>query len=194
MQQTTREPRLVEHLERYLGRLAAGWERTVDGTSLPFTVGRFDDPPFADCVGFSTIGLSDHILKSSGSAKTIRQELFALFRDPTRSLPFTEVLQVLASGLIKSGSALLRGQVIGPRGPFWKDSALEAFYVSSPSYLPDEFAVCDLGDGHRCVFAWLIPITRAEAEYVASSGWRSFEALLERENPDLLAADRGSCV
>ena len=44
------------------------------------------------------------------------------------------------------------------------------------------------------VLAWMIPITRAEAEFAATEGWESFEDVLARSDPDLLDMHRVSVV
>ncbi|MEU4249540.1 suppressor of fused domain protein [Amycolatopsis sp. NPDC026612] len=37
---------------------------------------------------------------------------------------------------------------------------------------------------------WLVPVSRAEAAYVGSHGWRAFEDELVRHDPDLLDPGR----
>ena len=182
-------PLIVSHFETHLGPMMGGWERGADGKKVPFTVVRFDSTPFKGCSAFATIGLSKYPLHSSTSTNVIRQELFMIVRDST-TLGIPSLLQTIGCHLIDDCKALLRGEVVGPRGPLWNGSKLEAVYATIPTYLPDEFAACDLEDGSRCAIAWLIPVTRKESAFIRSHGWDAFEAILVQEDPDLLAPNR----
>lgn len=95
----------------------------------------------------------------------------------------------VASELIASGRGLLRGQVIGPRGPLFDSSPTTALYAAPPVYLPDGFAECDTGTT-TIVMTWLVPITDAEARYVRDRGWSAFEDVLVAEDPDLVDLSR----
>ena len=70
---------------------------------------------------------------------------------------------------------------------------MEAFYVSVPSYLPDDFAVCDSREG-LVVFIWLVPISRSEADWIDGHGWDPFETLLEKHDTDLCNLYRAPIV
>jgi hypothetical protein len=183
---------LIDHLEKFLGPIAAGCNRTPEGTPMPFQVVRFDAPPFRRCTAFTTLGLSNHLLSSGASGKLVRFELFLIMRDADR-LPFiVSQLHQVGMELLQDHRALLRGQVIGPRGPLWPDSKLEALYCAIPVYLPREFGSCTLENGEGCAIAWLVPITREESVYVHTHGWEALETALSAQDPDLLDAYRGA--
>lgn len=173
---------LIEHLEARLGALTGGWKR--DGFQVGAYAGAFGAKWFA------TAGLSRHPLHSRTSGRHLRQELIvgSYPSGPTEGLP--HLLGQVAGELLASGQALLRGDVLGPRGPFAPGSAMEALYASSPSYFDAEFAVAEVDDGDRAAIVWLVPISAAEAAYVASHGWNAFEDELVRHDPDLLDVGR----
>ncbi|GLY41453.1 hypothetical protein Amsp01_074760 [Amycolatopsis sp. NBRC 101858] len=156
---------LIEHLEARLGALTGGWKR--DGFQVGAYAGAFGAKWFA------TAGLSRHPLHSRTSGRHLRQELIvgSYPSGPTEGLP--HLLGQVAGELLASGQALLRGDVLGPRGPFAPGSAMEALYASSPSYFDDEFAVAEVDDGARAAIVWLVPISAVR------SGVRRF-ARLER--------------
>ena len=60
-----------------------------------------------------------------------------------------------------------------------------------PAYFPDDFATFE-GGHDPIVIAWLVPISRAEASFVAQRGWGAFEDVLVEQNPDLTDFYRGS--
>ena len=95
----------------------------------------------------------------------------------------------LAAGLIAHGRGLLRGEVIGPRGPLFGSGPMTALYAAIPVYLPEGFAICDTGTV-TVVMTWLVPITDAEADYVRTHGWSAFEEALVTEDPDLVNLSR----
>lgn len=90
----------------------------------------------------------------------------------------------LAEHVLQRGRALLRGEVIGPGTPVVAGSTAEAIYVTNPSPL-DKALTEFVSEPPAMVFAYLIPITRAEAVLVRSKGWRWFEEELELQNPDI---------
>ena len=181
--------RVVDHLEQYLGEIEAGWSADADGRPVPFQVVRCPVPELAGCAAFSTLGLSAHPLTSRGSGRDVRLELVMLCHDTWRSGPAPSVLQQIGRELIASGSALLRGDVVGPRGALVEGSTLTALYVAIPVHLPDAFAQCD-----DVVFAWLAPISEREARHVHREGWSDFERLLIETDPDLTDWHRSSIL
>jgi hypothetical protein len=173
---------LIEHLEARLGALTGGWKR--DG----FQVGAYAGSLGADW--FATAGLSRHPLHSRTSGRHLRQELIVGSRPGEHTTGLPHLLGQVADELLASGQALLRGDVLGPRGPLAPGSAMEALYAAIPVYHDDEFAAVDLPDGTRAAIVWLVPISSAEAAYVASHGWNAFEDELVRHDPDLLDVGR----
>ena len=184
-------PGLVEHLERHLGAIDVGWTRGADGAALPFSVVRFAKGSGPGTVAFCTLGLSRHALRSRTSDRSIRHELLMLVPESLRDGPVPGILQQVGSDALGAHTALLRGDVLGPRGPLLPGSELEALYVAIPVYLPEEFAGFE-ENGQRGVVAWLVPISAREAGYVADHGWESFEDRLVEADPDLTDPGRPS--
>jgi hypothetical protein len=123
----------------------------------------------------------------------LRQELVAMFReaDGHRNLP--GILQELAAEAITKGSAYSLGDVVGPRGELRVGANVSAVYTALPVYLPDSFHVCR-STPEPVVFAWMVPITDAEAVFARTRGRAAFEDALEATDPDLLDYSRGSIV
>lgn len=178
-------PGLIEHLEKYLGRIDAGWSEDDSGTSQPFQVARFAGGMILDAVSFSTVGLSKYPLSSRRTGRGIRHELVMCVKDVLRDGPVPGLLQQAGNESLASGRPYLRGDVIGPRGGLFPRSELTALYVALPVYFPDDFAVAFENEAEIAI-AWLVPISTGEADFVASHGWQAFEDLLTREDPDLL--------
>ena len=108
-------------------------------------------------------------------------------RDGPGALP--AILHDVAKDALRENRALTPGDVVGPRGQLRSGAAVSALYVSLPVYLPDSFHVCR-STADPVVFAWLIPITNGESEFIRAQGARAFEALLESSDPDLLDFQR----
>lgn len=176
---------LVEHLERFLGEVDVGWSKDADGFGLPFQVVRFAPGAMARCAVFSTLGLSTTPLRSRHSGKSIRHEFMMIVPERLSEGPVPGLLQQVGLDVVASGSALLRGDVLGPRGPLFAMSKMEALYAAIPVYLPDEF-----GQFEDVVIVWLVPVSRSEADFVATRGWPAFERRLIDVDPDLTDVDR----
>lgn len=180
-------PNVVAHLEGHLGEIEAGWSQDGEGVAPPFKVVRFGSGPVPGRVVFSTLGLSDAALPSRNSDRLIRHEFVMIVQDRLRNGPVPGLLQQIAREVLASGFALSRGDVIGPRGPVFAMSQMEAFYAAIPVFLPDAFGSC--GD---VVMVWLVPISRNEANFVHDKGWSAFEDMLVDADPDLTDEDRVS--
>lgn len=89
---------------------------------------------------------------------------------------------------IERDLACYLGNVIGPRGALQAGASVSALYVALPVYLPDSFHV--LAGPEPIVFAWLVPITKSEADFVRAHGRDEFETALEAADPDLLDVSR----
>jgi hypothetical protein len=185
-------PSVIGHLETYLGEIQEGWEKDASGNALPFQVVRFARVPKLGTEALATLGLSNHALASRLSGKIIRCELVMLAGDGSKRLP--AMLQQVAMELIESHSALLRGDVLGPRGTLLAGSKMQALYASNPTYLPEPFAACQHEKLGTILFIWLIAITEDEAHFVKREGWGAFETLLEARDPDLSDLFRDSIV
>jgi hypothetical protein len=171
---------VIEHLECHCGPIVEGWTSDADGNDAPFQIVKMRGGPIDGSIAFSTLGLSNIPLRSPApkSSKLIRHELVMLARhEVPANLP--AVLQQVAAEAIGNGLAYLRGDVLGPRGLLFHGTTLEALYVSMPVYFGDAFASVRTEKLGEVIFAWLIPITRSEANYVVSNGWDRFEEKLE---------------
>lgn len=155
-----------------------------DGQRMHVQILQFHSGPLEDVAAYSTLGLGRHRLISPSSGKPIRLELLMMVRrgDFERFIP--SLLQQLADESIDGGRALLRGDVIGPRGVLDPNTSLEAMYVCGPVYQPDEFSTCEEPDG-PVVIAWLIPLFAEEARFALTHGWEALEKLLAEHDPDL---------
>lgn len=182
---------LVEHLERFLGPIEVGWSCDPDGIEMPFKIVRFSYGSGPGTVSFCTLGLSRYGLRSTTSGREIRHEFLMVLPDSLRDGPAPSVLHQVGMDVLVSNRALLRGDVLGPQGPLFPGSSMEALYVGMPVYFPDEFASCR-EEEDAVVIAWLIPISAREANYVARLGWDSFEDRLVEADPDLTDVYRRS--
>jgi hypothetical protein len=180
---------LIAHLESHLGQIQAGWKDS-DGTLWPFHVLRFTGGPIADTVTYATLGLTDVPLRSPVSGKQVRHELLFMARPSFCDRNIPAVLHQVGMEAISSGTPYLRGDVIGPRGTLIEETEMTALYLSQPVYLPESFGTFTSPDGVSCIFAWLVPITSTEAEFVTARGWESFEERLASLDPDLLDLSR----
>lgn len=176
---------LIQHIEQHLGRIEGGWSKDAHGQALPVQVVLLGKSPVAGAKVLCTLGLSNVALGVGDGARRLREELVVMFReeDGERNLP--AVLQQLAMEALSRDRAYSVGDVIGPRDELRTGSALSAFYVALPVYMPDSFQVCRTAP-EPIVFGWLVPITRSEAKFIEARGADAFEDLLEAAEPDLL--------
>ncbi len=179
---------LVNHLEDHLGLIARGWSTDEEGQRLPFQVVQFSGD-VAGGVAYSTLGLSGQPLQSRVSPRKIYQELMLIIPQRIDGRRAAALVHQVGLEALSSGQALLRGDVIGPRGQIFEGSQMEAFYASVPVYLPEDFASVrtELGE---IIFSWLVPITHSEAHFAIANGWNAFEDRLVEADPDLVDVDR----
>jgi hypothetical protein len=181
---------LPAHMEATLGRIEAGWTPAPDGDELRFQQVRYTSAPGSLLVAYSTLGLSRHSLRTP-SGKVIRQELLMLAPADLDQNPVLSRLQQVGEEILHKHEPLRTGAVLGPRGQLFPGAGMTALYVTRPVYFPDDFATFPDVDGD-IVISWLVPITTAEAAYVADHGWERFEQLLEQQDPDLTDVKRRS--
>lgn len=186
-------PPLIKHCEKHLGPIVGGWSRDAAGMRMPFQVALFERSPLPGARVLCTLGLSNVPLRVGDGTRVLRQELVAMFRqtDGPRNLP--GILQQLGTEALERGAAFALGDVIGPRGPLHAGATVSAFYTALPVYLPNSFHVCRSTPA-PVVFAWMVPISAAEAEFARMRGRDAFESALELANPELLDTSRASIV
>jgi antitoxin YqcF len=171
---------LPEHYESSLGEIAGGWtdKKEAHGVQVVF----FKDQPELGVTTFATLGLSRHVLEISD--KRIRQELLVSANDRFSRDAVAAFLMSFAESVLGRGNALLRGEVVGPAGPVVPGSTLTAVYVTNPSPFAPSLTQFNSAPP-PAVFAYLVPISKAEASLVHQRGWRWFEDELETQNPDI---------
>ena len=135
-----------------------------------------------------TIGLSDHVLTQSKSGRGVRQELLVCVRSEFVFLPWHEILFGVAARLMRSGAALLRGDVIGPAGllfPESKECHSTALLASVPAFFDGGFLEI-VSTEPVSVMVELLPITTEEAESIDKCGWWEFCAKIDNGDVDIL--------
>ncbi|MCR8851117.1 suppressor of fused domain protein [Rossellomorea sp. SC111] len=184
----------LNFMENHLGKIEYGWSKDENGNELPFQVVKYVDGPFPGTVTYSTVGLSNILLKSHVSIKNIRQELVFVSYSSFGDKNIPAILQHVGLQAYNNGIAYLRGESIGPKGKIFNDSNLKALYVTLPVYFDDSFHTFYEKDGDPIVNVWLVPISNKEAEFVKLYGWDKFEDLLVEKDPDLINFKRKSII
>lgn len=179
---------VTDHLQNHLGEPEHGWH--PDGGGGGFEVARFRDAPAPGLVTFTTVGLSDHPLLAS-NGRTLRHELVFTVRERYAAWAVHAILQQVGGEAIAAGVPYLRGQVLGPRGPIFPGTRLEALYLMPMTLLPPSFDECFLSDGSGVAFCWLVPLHPWEVEWHRTCGWDEFEDALVDAAPDLTNLHRG---
>ncbi|MFP5114839.1 suppressor of fused domain protein [Bacillaceae bacterium C204] len=186
--------KFIQFLEDYLGTIECGWTNDDRGERLPVQIAKYSKGPYSGTKTFSTLGLNKVSLTSYVSGKQIWQELIFVSYSNIGNLNIPALLAQVSQMALDSRKAFLRGDVIGPNGPIFDDSNLEALYVTIPGYFPDSFDAFKVDDKKTIIMAWLIPITSKEAEFIRQNGWEEFEDKLEELDPDLIDIKRESII
>lgn len=182
---------LIEHLEKYLGPIVAGWKDS-DGTSWPYQIAQFEPTSIAGAVAYSTLGLHRTPLRSATSSKAIRHELLFVTDSKQHAPRLPALLHQVASETIFRGQAYLRGEVTGPRNRLFENGEMTAFYVTLPTCFPDSFAIHRADEGESTVFAWMIPITNQETQFIHDQGWLAFEHRMKQAAVNFMDFERKS--
>lgn len=184
----------IKFLESHLGTIESGWTKDEKGKPLPVQIVKYNEGPFPGTKTFSTLGLNNFPLISPLTEKQIYMELifvsYTSYGDGIIPALMTQVSQVA----LDSGTAFLRGDVIGPYGSIFEGSNLEALYVTIPGYFADSFDAFKIDDEKTVIMAWLIPITSREAEFIKQNSWEEFEYQLEKLDPDLIDFNRETII
>lgn len=186
MTKTIESPSVVRHLEHHLGPILRGWDLEEDGDLPPVQIVEFDGGPALGAGVLTTLGLSTQPLSVLRGGRSLRQELVLIFGGEVGGAEhFAGVLGDVAVDAMISGRALCPGDVIAPRDPIVSGGTVSGFYVAQPACFPESFGSCRREDGSLVLFAWLIPITAREAEFVATHGSEALEDLIVDRQPDL---------
>ena len=176
---------VLERFEAELGQLAVGWSRNADGVQMPFQILRFDNAPSRGAATFATLGISSQLLQSEKSGREIRQEYLMTCLEEQRDWNIPAVLQQIGSESTRRRRAILRGEVLGPRGPLFPGSDVTALYAAIPVYFSDALHSVTVGVGKEVVLVWLLPLHTSEAAWIRRVGWRGFEERLAETHLDL---------
>jgi len=181
----------IAHLENYLGEIDGGWfQRAEEGEETPpFQVVRFAGGAVPGVVAYATLGLARTELRARVTEDPVRMEFVMLIAEHADDSSVPEVMREVGMRALDSGSAVLRGDVIGPEGTTFSVGSQSALYATLPSSLPPEFAT-----HNGATFAWLAPISDSEARFVGSLGWSSFETHIKALNIDLTDPERLSAA
>jgi hypothetical protein len=179
-------PPLIRYLEDHLGPISSGFK--VEGERVQLS--RFENQPVHGATTLTTLGLSNHELHLADGG-SLREELIVAARKESEIDYLGRALHGIAKDILERHHALLRGDVLGPRGPVVPDSTLEAFFCIHPAYWPESFDLFE-GPEFEVGFLWLVPITKKESDYIANEGWKPMLDKIEAQDPDLLDLKRPS--
>lgn len=187
-------PPLIQHLETLFGKVEGAFSLPDDVTPTPgvqYAKCREGRVPRVTVI--TTIGLHRFELTMSTKDRTIRQELFMMFRDGEVPKNAAAVLHQIVTGHLQHRAAVLRGEVIKGESPLFPDASFVGVFASVPVYYPDEMWVCTAG-GAEVALCWLLPITDHESKFIATNGSAEFEALLDKTQFDLFDLKRPDVV
>jgi Suppressor of fused protein (SUFU) len=128
-------------------------------------------------------------LRSPRLTTTELMELFVI--SPVESPRHVELLAMLSNFLTEYSIKV--GKVIDIGRSWLSGSSCDHMVVSLPHPLGTKFEWCE-EDDVRIRFLWLIPITRAEAEYADRAGAESLMRLFDRSDVDFLDKERSSIL
>jgi hypothetical protein len=183
----THHPDLFAHLEKHIGTIETGWK--MQTVTPPVMIAKIVDRPMESTVTFATLGLSSRRLHQHGGGNDLRQELLFASADLDDDESIVALLMSIVADVIERNHALHSGQVLGPAGPILDGVKAEALFATSPVYFPDELQSYR-GFDTPLIFAWLMPIMRSEAAFIAEHGPEAFETLLDEQYPNLLDPNR----
>lgn len=174
---------LIRHYESVLGphRAHVNWD---DGRDPGFDVVQFADEPRWGGVTYATVGLSRHALRSRVPGAELRQELLMTVSTVPDPDNIATLLAQVGREALESGCGVPRGTVVGPYGPLFPGSEMEALYVAAPVYLPEGFETVRDQSGDIFV-AWMVPISHREAHFARDKGWRALEQFLSSSDASL---------
>ncbi len=176
---------LFEHLESYLGTTVGGW-KNPGGEEWQFSVLCFEGGPVPGTLTHCTLGLSDFTLRyCPDCAESRRFELLFVTQESFGDRYIPALLHDIGTKAISQDRAFVRGEVLNLGSNLFPETDIEALYCTSPMHLPEKFSRVETANGDVCLFMWLLPITRAEANLVKEKGWDVFEDKLVEYQPDV---------
>lgn len=173
-------PPIVEHLETYLGSITKGW---APGLTVGIQVALFQNTPSSGLATLTSLGLNEHVLQLP-KERIVRQEVLLVVDIQSPLERLSALVLRIAEMVLESHKALLRGQVLPLEEPVISGGLLTHLYVCIPYFFGEE-AQTMLSSVPPTVLAWLVPITQAEASFIAKNGWNAFEDHLEATGEQL---------
>lgn len=176
---------LVDHYEAFLGPMHAGWSRTPTGAPIPFRLASFLNVPPDGLSVVATLGVSNVPLISERTGRELRQEFVIALRerDVDRAAGAAWLVDV-GLDAVRSGRALLRGEVLHMETEIAPGSSMRSLYAAPPILFPAGFAQVRTASFDIAI-CWLLPITPGEVRIVAEEGWQRLEASFDEGDVDL---------
>lgn len=183
----------INFLEKHLGKMEFSWHSSEEHCLNDFQVAVFEDAPFEGAATYSTLGISNFALQDAKQTTFFHEAVMVAKKEfGDENIP--GILMQVSDHLVSSCQMIFRGDVIGPAGPLFEGSILEALYATAPVYFDEDFHLFQPVPHKNVIVVWLVPITKKEAAYVEQFGWEKFEDLLEQVDPDLTDFFRESIV
>jgi hypothetical protein len=187
-------PSVIQHMEILFGRIEAGFSLPQDVTPTPgVQYAKCREGSVPNVTVITTVGLNRFELAMSTKDRTVRQELFMMFRDGEVPRNAAAVLHQIVVGRLYHRAAVLHGEVLKGEGLVFPDTNFVGLFATLPVYYPDEMWACK-SDGADVVLCWLLPVTDQEWRFISKSGSAEFEALLDKTQFDLFDLNRPSVV
>lgn len=183
---------IIDHYESVLGPYVAKADWAVE-QHPKFEVLAFEERPELGGKTYASFGISKHALVSAVSGISMRQEFLMTVAEVPAGDSVGLLIAQVGREVLDSHSAALKGSVIGPRGPLFPGTQMEALYVTTPGYLPEGFETFR-GPQRDTFVAWLLPITHSEAHFVLRYGSCPFEDILAEGRVELTDIYRGGLI
>ena len=172
------EAPITAHVEKYLGKVQEGWK---PGGSNPegghIALVRWALEPEWQWVTVGTFGLSRLPLVQDSGAE-LRQELLVCWPGEEMGDSLLSHLYAVAQTMATTGETLGRGDLLPvPAEPALNsggDEPFAAWFASVPYFLPREGVLCETVEP-PLMLTWLVPVYRAEADFILQSGVEAFE-------------------
>lgn len=181
---------IIEHAEKYLGTIQRGWKD--DNSDLNLQIVSFQDCPSEAVSTFLSLGMSRDVLEIN-EQKSVRLELAVSVHSMTISSLIVSCLMSVCESIVRSGTAVLRGEVISLSTELAERIGFSAAYCTIPVFFDDDFCTYE-ETTPPTVIVLVLPIHKSEAEYIDVNGWERFEDLLEEKDPDLYSLERDPVV
>lgn len=183
---------LFRHLTRHLGSLSGAWSRDQAGAPLGFQVVEFTPGRIDGAVIYSTVGLSDYVLDSTGADGRFRLELIMVAPKRLRGSMLPFVLGDYGRLVLSRRELPELGAIVRHVPVLAELSTMSALYLRRPPHFPPDFARFRHGDLAVNIDG-LLPVSEAEATFVDAEGWAAFEKLINgRDDFDPIDYDRPS--